>query len=114
MIDKKLLEGFNKVCRTSELKEKTGKRFIIDDVDVAVFNVDGKVFALSNVCPHQKAALIYDGFIEDGKIICPVHGWAFDLTNGNLGEERHGLNSYEVKIINDDVFVKVTKKELKW
>jgi NAD(P)H-dependent nitrite reductase small subunit len=114
MTTEKLPEGFCKVCRLSDLKEKEGRRFIVNDVDVAVFKVEGNIYALNNICPHQKAALIYDGFIEDGKIVCPVHGWAFDLATGNLGEGRHGLNSYEVKIIDDNVYVKVLIRQLKW
>lgn len=114
MTNKLIDEGFFKICRTHDLKENAGRRFIVDDVDIAVFKVDGNIYALSNVCPHQKAALIYDGFIEEGKVLCPVHGWAFNLATGNFAEGRRGLTSYEVKIINDDVYVKVVKKEFKW
>ncbi|MGD8778374.1 MAG: Rieske 2Fe-2S domain-containing protein [Ignavibacteria bacterium] len=105
--------GFFKVCKVDELKEGEGKRFLVDDVDVAVFKVDGKIYALSNICPHQKTALMYDGYIENGKVGCPVHGWEFDLETGNLGKGR-GLQSYKVKIKNDEVFVKVTKKDYNW
>lgn len=108
------LEGFQKVCKISDLKEKIGKRFFVDDVDVAVFKVEGKIYALSNICLHQKAQVIYDGFIEDGKVTCPVHGWQFELATGKIPNAVSGLDSYNVKILNDDVFVKVFKKELKW
>jgi NAD(P)H-dependent nitrite reductase small subunit len=108
------LNGYSKICKLSDLKEKTGKRFIIDDVDIAVFKVDGAVFALSNICPHQKTQLIYDGFVEDGIITCPAHGWQFELTTGKIPGSTSGLSSYRVKVINDDVYVKVTKKELNW
>jgi NAD(P)H-dependent nitrite reductase small subunit len=110
----KELEGYSNICKLSDLKEKTGKRFIIDDVDIAVFKVDGAVFALSNICPHQKTQLIYDGFVEDGIITCPAHGWQFELTTGKIPGSTSGLSSYRVKVINDDVYVKVTKKELNW
>jgi len=107
-------EGYSKICKLYDLKEKIGKRFFIDDVDIAVFKVDGAVFALSNICPHQKTQLIYDGFVENGIITCPAHGWQFELTTGKTPGATSGLNSYQVNVINNDVFVKVSKKELNW
>ena len=109
-----VLDGFVKICRLDDLKEGIGKRFMIDDVDVAVFKIDGKVRALSNVCPHQKAAMIYDGFIEDGKVVCPLHGWEFNLSDGTMGEGGRGLDCYEVRVVNGEVFVKTFKRELNW
>ena len=108
------LEGYSKICQLSDLKEKLGNRYFINDVDIAVFKVYGEVFALSNICPHQKTQLIYDGFVEDGIITCPAHGWQFDLATGKIPGSNSGLNSYPVKVINNDVYVKVTKKELNW
>ena len=108
------LEGFEKICKVEDLKEKQGERFLVDDVEVAVFKVDNEVYALSNICPHQHTALIYEGFIEDCKVECPLHGWEFDLRTGKMANDRKGLDSYEVKILNEDVYVKVFKKELNW
>ena len=39
-------EGFTKVCKVSELKENQGKRFLINDVDIAVFKVNEEVFVV--------------------------------------------------------------------
>ena len=105
---------FVKICKIDSLQEKTGRKFFVDDVEIAVFKVDGKVYALNNICPHQHAAIIYDGFIEDCKVMCPSHGWEFNLADGTMAQGRKGLDSYEVKIIDDDVYVKVYKKELNW
>ncbi len=108
------LDGFFKVCKYSDLKEKIGKRFFVNDVDIAVFKVDGEVYALSNMCIHQKAAIIYDGFIEDGKVECPAHGWQFELSTGRVPNGIAGLDCYEVQIIDDDVYLKVFKKKMRW
>lgn len=108
------LDGYSKICLLSDLKEKIGRRFFVDDVDIAVFKIGGEVFAVSNICPHQKTQSIYDGYVEDGIITCPAHGWQFDLATGKTPGSTSGLNSYVVKVKNDDVFIKVTKKELNW
>src|SRR5690554_4117880 len=96
-------EGYTKICKVDELKEKIGKRFFVDDVDVAVFKVNGKLYAVNNICPHQHTALIYDGFIENCKVVCPAHGWEFNLSDGKMAQGRKGLDSYEVKIIDGNV-----------
>lgn len=107
-------DGFTKVCRVSELSENHGKRFLINDVDIAVFKVNGEIFVLNNVCPHQHTSVIYDGFVEDGCVVCPAHGWMFNLKTGKQPTGARGLDSYQVKIIDDEVFAIVKAKELKW
>lgn len=107
-------EGFTKLCNVSELIDRQGKRFIVDDTEVALFKVDSTIYALSNICPHQHTALIYDGFIEDECVVCPAHGWMFELKSGKLKNGQSGLTSFPVIIEDDNIFVKVTKKELNW
>ena len=109
-----MTEGFKKVCKISDLREKEGRRFIVDEVDVAIFLVKGKIFAMSNICPHQHTSLIYDGFIEDGCVVCPAHGWMFNLETGNMAQGRRGIDTYEVETIEQDVYIKVFKRELNW
>ena len=108
------LEGFTKVCAIEDLKEKQGKRFFINDEEIAVFKIDGEISALNNICPHQHTALIYDGFIENGFVVCPAHGWMFNLKTGRMPTGGRGLDSYPVKIIDGNVFIKVIKKKLNW
>jgi len=106
--------GYIKLCMLSDLKEKQGKRFIVDEVEVALFLIDGEVFAVSNICPHQHTALIYDGFIEGGCVVCPAHGWMFDLRTGKRQTGSRGIEAYPVKIKNEEVFILVKKKDLNW
>lgn len=107
-------DGYTKVCTVSELRENHGKRFLINDVDVAVFKIGREIYVLSNVCPHQHTSVIYDGFIEEGCVICPAHGWMFNLRTGKQPTGAKGLDSYPVKIIDDEVFALIKVKELKW
>jgi NAD(P)H-dependent nitrite reductase small subunit len=107
-------DGYEKICKLSDLKENQGKRFLINDVDVAVFKVDDKIFALSNICPHQHTKIIYDGVVEDDCVVCPAHGWMFNLKTGKQPTGARGLDSFPIKILNDEVYVLVKAKELKW
>lgn len=52
---------------------------------VAVVRHRGRLFAFDDACPHRGGAL-GKGDIEDGKVLCPLHGWAFDLETGAYDE----------------------------
>lgn len=108
------MEGFQKICKISDLVNNSGKRFIVDDVDIAIFKVNDNIYALSNICPHQHSPLIYDGFLEDGYVVCPAHGWMFNLQTGKTPTGQRGLNYFDVRVEEENVFVKVYKKVLNW
>ncbi|MEO8232159.1 MAG: nitrite reductase (NAD(P)H) small subunit [Ignavibacteriota bacterium] len=106
--------GYIKICELSDLKERQGKRFLINDVEIAVFKVENEIYAVDNICPHQHSANIYDGFLEDGCVVCPAHGWIFNLKTGKQPTGAKGLDTYPTKIIDGEVFALVKQKELKW
>ena len=112
--DRENIDGFTRICSLEELRNYGGRRFIIDEVEIAIFKIEDNIYALSNTCPHQQTKMIYEGIIENGCIICPVHGWKFDLQTGNTPGGGRGLDSYETKIINSDVYAKISRTEIKW
>lgn len=72
-----------RLCRSIDVVERRGFRVEFDwDHDIALFRVEGVVCAVSNVCPHKRAAMIYDGFVEEGTVQCPLHGWTYNLRTG--------------------------------
>ena len=107
-------EEFTNICSIGELQQKVGRRFIINDIEIAVFKINNEIFALSNVCPHQQTRLIYDGFIEDEFVVCPAHGWKFNLRSGKKDTGSSGLKIFPVEVIDEKVFVKVIPREVKW
>jgi nitrite reductase/ring-hydroxylating ferredoxin subunit len=107
-------EGFQFVCKLDELKENAGRRFILDEVEIALFKINSEVLAVSNICPHQQTKLIYDGFVENGFVVCPAHGWKFNLRTGKKDLGSNGLDSFPVQIYNDEVFIKIHPKKINW
>ena len=51
-------------------------------VAIAVFNVDGELFAIDDTCTHQDASLS-DGWLEGCAVECPLHAACFDLRTGH-------------------------------
>ena len=57
---------------------------------------DGRRFELDRRCPHQGADLSH-GSLEDGCVVCPRHGWRFDLSDGGR-DSRSGTTVNAVEI----------------
>jgi nitrite reductase/ring-hydroxylating ferredoxin subunit len=62
---------------------------------------------------------MYDGYIdEDLYVACPIHGWQFHLKTGYTPplckEYSSKLDTFDVKIVDDEVWVEVKKKKKKW
>lgn len=51
------------------------------EVPIAVFNVDGELYAIDDTCTHQDASLA-DGWLEGCTVECPLHAACFDLRTG--------------------------------
>lgn len=57
------------------------RRVLVGKEPVAVVNVDGELFAVSDTCTHANVSLA-GGFLEGHKIVCPWHYAMFDVRNG--------------------------------
>ena len=51
------------------------------DVDIALYNVDGQLYATHNLCTHAQA-MLSDGFLDGDIIECPLHGGRFEVKTG--------------------------------
>ena len=76
--------------------------------DIAVYAVDGEVFATDNLCTHGHARLC-DGFLEGHEIECPLHQGKFDVRDGRptCDPVTEALRTYPVKIEGGRVFLQV-------
>jgi len=74
-------------------------------VAVCLANVEGRLSALGNWCPHRGGPL-GQGWIEGEAVVCPWHSWAFRTVTGVAEPpERAKVEVYPVKVEGDDVLV---------
>jgi nitrite reductase (NADH) small subunit len=66
-------------------------------------NDRGRLTLMDNVCPHRGGPL-GQGLIENGKLICPWHAWAFDLKTGQATHSQDRVQVFEVEMRGEDVF----------
>jgi 3-phenylpropionate/trans-cinnamate dioxygenase ferredoxin subunit len=79
------------------------------EVPIAVFNVDGELFAIDDTCTHQDASLA-DGWVEGCTVECPLHAACFDLRTGMPSgpPARLPVRTHEVVVDDGVVYVRVT------
>ncbi len=97
-------EPFVAVAALADVVPGRPRIVAIDGVEVAVFNVGGRLYALDNSCPHQGAPLS-DGWIEGTTVTCPWHAWCFNLTDGKMTMGFDGVDTFDVKIEDGRVWV---------
>ncbi len=96
-----------KICDQRELpKSGEVKEFTAGGRVLCIANVDGVIRALDNECPHRGGPLA-EGMIEDGKVVCPWHAWAFDPATGATSESHEKVAVYPVSVRGEEVFVEV-------
>lgn len=73
-----------------------------------LFNDGGELVAAVDICPH-KGAPLSAGEFGDGMVVCPLHGWEFDVRTGECVSmpDWKGLDRVPVVIEDNMVFVVV-------
>ena len=91
------------VGKLEDIPEGGSAGVTVNQKDVAIFNVNGQLFAIDDVCPHMGAALS-GGHVEDGCVTCPWHYWRFKLADGTWADSpRVKTGSYPVHVVGDEV-----------
>jgi toluene monooxygenase system ferredoxin subunit len=74
---------------------------------VLLVNVDDKVCAYENACPHLGTALS-EGSLQGKMLTCCTHGWQFDASNGRgINPQTARLKSIPVQVEDEDILVEV-------
>lgn len=81
---------------------------IVEGREIALYEVEGEVFATDNLCTHG-AARLSDGFLEGREIECPFHQGRFDVCTGKAmcAPLTQDLRVYPVRIENNRVLVNI-------
>jgi len=97
--------GLVSVARVTDIPERKSKLVRIGDDDIALWRVDGKIFAISNVCAHQHFSALHQGTLEGLAVRCPMHGWTYSLETGKAQSGDGRVKTYRVEIRGGEVFL---------
>lgn len=108
------LEGFVRVADAHECFARRIKQVEVEGEEMVFFAVDGKIYAVRNLCPHQLFSGLHVGILKGHEITCPMHGWTFDVRTGRATVGDGKLRCYEMKVLGNDVWVEKPSKEPEW
>ncbi|MDO8848982.1 MAG: Rieske 2Fe-2S domain-containing protein [Coriobacteriia bacterium] len=95
------------VCRASDLAPGTVRHVKIGKTDLAVVRVGDEFHAVSNVCRHAFAPLS-DGIVEGYELVCPWHGWRYDVRDGTTDHPGADLRVYPLFVVNECVMIRLS------
>ncbi len=108
-MDKKLV-WYKVLNHSEELPEGRIMTVSAGHKQIALSKFEGKYCALDNSCPHQGGPL-GEGSIENGILRCPWHGWDYHPCTGKAPGFDDGVDKYETKVENGDVYVGIHEQE---
>jgi nitrite reductase/ring-hydroxylating ferredoxin subunit len=100
-------DQFIPVASVADIPPGGMKCVAIEGQRVLLANVDGRFYAISDICGHRNAPLSRGRL--DGHIVeCPLHFAQFDVRSGKLvdGPVAADVPRYETRIEGGSVFVK--------
>jgi 3-phenylpropionate/trans-cinnamate dioxygenase ferredoxin subunit len=98
----------HRVGKVSEIAPGTTRQVVADDCEMLLCNIDGRVYAIEDVCTHDGGPL-EQGTLEGEHIVCPRHGATFDVRTGDALTLPAvvPLMTFDVTIEGDEIFVDV-------
>ena len=101
------MSEFVKAIAAADLAPGQGMEAIVGGKPVALFNVGGRFYAMSNICLHRGGPL-GQGFVQGTTVTCPWHSWTWDVTTGeNVVNGELKVACYELRVEDGNVLVKV-------
>ncbi len=95
-----------KVANRSELAPGQKKLIEVDGRSIALFNAEGSLYAIDDICTHDGGPLA-EGDFRGGEIECPRHGARFDVRTGKplCMPAIEPVATHQVVVKGDEVFV---------
>jgi nitrite reductase/ring-hydroxylating ferredoxin subunit len=105
--------GFVRVASVEALRARRGRGLCVrfGRIDIGLFAVGTRIYAMENRCPHADAPLS-DGELEGTVVTCPLHGWRIDVTTGRRPEDGDGfpLPCFAARVTGDDIEIDIDQE----
>ncbi|MGA9150615.1 MAG: non-heme iron oxygenase ferredoxin subunit [Candidatus Nitrosopolaris sp.] len=103
----KINGDFVKVAETKDIQSTKMKAVEVAGENICLINVEGKYYAIGNVCTHEGGPLA-EGTLEGYEVECPWHGSKFDIRTGKVTRPPadEPESTYEVKVEGNDILIR--------
>jgi len=96
------------VAEVAAVPPGTTAPFQVSGRDILICHTREEFFAVENQCSHALAKL-EDGKLRAYRLICPLHGAAFDIRDGTAKGKpaTRPIKTYPVRVINNHIEIKI-------
>jgi nitrite reductase/ring-hydroxylating ferredoxin subunit len=96
-----------KAAKLGEVKPGQRKVVSVNGREIALFNLEGEFYAISNRCPHADFPLTYAPIYGD-IIICPNHAWMFNVKTGDcMTKFSCAIRTYQVVVEGKNIKIEI-------
>jgi len=97
-----------RLCSTDEVDFDSAIRVEVENLVLAVFNIDGMYFVTDDQCTHGPGSLS-EGDTSGHIVECDFHYGAFDIRTGAVAAPpcMIPIRTYQAIVENNDVFIEV-------
>ena len=101
--------GYQAVLPAEQLREGAMRACDVGGREIVLCRTREGVFALDNICTHAEARMS-EGRLRGAKLVCPLHGAAFDIRDGRVlsGPPPRPLGVHTVRMVNGMIEVLLT------
>lgn len=102
---------FWKIGKKKNFQKSELHQIILNDFPYCVYNEEGVINAISDICIHRGASLSYGKLLNHGNIQCPYHGWEYNkgtikaMPGCKAMKGSCGVPNFLIKEKNDDVYL---------
>lgn len=99
---------YHRAARSGQVREGSVRRFVVQNTEIAVARLNGKAYALHNLCTHL-ACHLSSGKVENNGLTCLCHGSIFDLASGepiNPPASRP-VKTYPVREVDGHIYIAI-------
>lgn len=96
-----------KISKVVEVPENSIKKVMVSNEPVALYKIDGEIFATTNICTHEQCELDENHLMHGDVVECTCHGSRFNIKTGanTLPPAAEPLKTYKVSVEGEDVFI---------
>jgi nitrite reductase/ring-hydroxylating ferredoxin subunit len=98
------------VAKADQIRDGEVLGLSIGGENIALYRIDGRIYATANICTHAMA-LLSDGYLDGDCIECPIHAALFHVPTGEPRSPPATvpLRIYSTRTDGDDVLVEITE-----
>ena len=97
-----------RIADETDIAEDEPFASVLGEVEIALYRYEGEIYAIGDLCTHESVRLS-DGWLEGGRIECPLHQSCFEIRTGKViegGPATADVPAFAVKVEDGAVFVR--------